>query len=359
MLFVQKEWKRLAVLFGFCLFLYCFIFFVSYISNPNEAIIAFSRRNGMVYNFLAFMLENVITYYLLIFWMILPLIRTGRWKRFLWLLGVLYLIKLFHGFYDFRLSNTLESTNHFNESKSLIPQNSFGWFLLWFIIFSLFDIVVGVCASLIIEWMHKKRQQIILEKQKAQAELSALKHQINPHFLFNSLNFIYSKSIRFDDDLAQSVMLLSDIMRYALSIEDDKSGKVMLEKEITHLKNVIEINQKRLNNRLHINYQEQLSNKQIKIIPLVLITLVENSFKHGDLLDPAHPLGINVYDQENTLFFSIKNQKGKGAKELSNGIGLSNIKQRLNLTYGNKHHFEIQNSASEFAVLLQIPIEGK
>lgn len=305
------------------------------------------------------MLENIVSYYLLIFHIILPLIRTGRWKRFVLLMIMLYVVKMAYGFYDFQTSRDLQTASHIKESKTLIPENSFQWFFLWFVIFAMFEVFVSFGACLIIEWLQKKRQQIILEKQKVQAELSALKHQINPHFLFNSLSFIYSKSIRLDEDVAHAVLLLADIMRYALTIEEDKGGKVLLEKEITHLKNVMEMNQRRLNNRLHILYEEHVTSNQIKIIPLVLITLVENAFKHGDLLNAASPLRIKLETRADELYFTIKNKKGGGIKELSNGIGLNNVKQRLQLTYGDKHRFEIMDGELEFSVLLKIPIEDE
>ncbi|MCL4641082.1 MULTISPECIES: sensor histidine kinase [Olivibacter] len=354
---IHKQWKRFAVLSLFGVFLYCFVFFISYVSNPQEAVFYFGRRYGFVINAILFITENVLSYFFLIFYIILPVIREGKWKKPILCFIILYLIKFSYGYFDSLETNSMHSVRHIQDSKTLIPEDSFAWFMLWFIVFSIFDILICIGASLTIEWWHRKRQQIVLEKQRAQAELSALKHQINPHFLFNSLSFIYSKSIRLDEDLAKAVLLLSDIMRYALTVEEDKEGKVVLEKEIVHLQNIIEINQKRLNNRLNIKYDDQVKNKQLKVIPLVLITLVENAFKHGDLLDVKYPLEINLLEQDQHFFFSIKNKKGEGRKELSNGIGLSNIRQRLHLIYGDKHRFVVQEDKATFSVLLQIPIE--
>lgn len=355
--FIRRQWRRFAILSLFSIFLYCFIFFISYVSNPQEAIYSFGRRYGFILNALIFLTENVLTNFLVIFYIILPIIRTGRWKKPILYFAILYLIKLVYGYLDFEVTKTMHSASHMQNSQTLIPEDSIEWFLLWFVVFSVFDMLICLGVSLTIEWWHRKRQQIILEKQKAEAELSALKHQINPHFLFNSLSFIYSKSIRLDEDLAKAVLLLSDIMRYALTVEEDKGGKVILEKELIHLQNIIEINQKRLNNRLHIVYDEKISNKQIKIIPLVLITLVENAFKHGDLLDVKYPLEITLSEQANHFLFSISNKKGEGLKELSNGIGLNNIKQRLYLVYGDRHRFSVREDAKTFSVLLQIPVE--
>ncbi|MEH6308445.1 histidine kinase [Olivibacter sp. CPCC 100613] len=357
-IFIHKQWRRFTILLLLAIFLYCFIFFISYVSNPQETLLSFSRRYGILLNAAIFLAENVLTNFFLIFYIILPLIRTGKWRKPILFFTILYFVKFIYGYFDFEITKTMHSVSHMRNSKTLIPEDSFGWFVLWFIVFSMFDIVICIGASLTIEWWRRTRQQILLEKQKAQAELTALKHQINPHFLFNSLSFIYSKSIRQDEDLAKAVLLLSDIMRYALTVEEDKGGKVILEKEITHLKNVIEINQRRLNNRLHIIYEEKVDNLQIKIIPLVLITLVENAFKHGDLLDAHYPLEIILGNQQGYLSFFIKNKKSAGTKELSNGIGLTNIKHRLRLIYGETHQFIVHEDTEMFSVSLQIPIEA-
>ena len=124
--------------------------------------------------------------------------------------------------------------------------------------------------------------------------------------------------------------------------------------ELENMKNVVEINQRRHNHKLNIHYDEQIDDQSTSIVPLVLITLVENAFKHGDLYDPAHSLCIKINTCMNELSFDISNKKGKGLKELSNGIGLDNIRQQLNLTYGNRSEFLIEESKIHFSVSLKI-----
>jgi LytS/YehU family sensor histidine kinase len=143
-------------------------------------------------------------------------------------------------------------------------------------------------------------------------------------------------------------------MRYALGKEEDAEGKVALSQEITHLKNVIEINQMRFNNKLSIQYSEQITNPRARITPLVLITLVENAFKHGDLLDPANPLVVRTEADEKILKFYINNKKKKGTKELSTGIGLNNVKQRLQLMYADKHIFTVKENEDFYTAELTI-----
>jgi LytS/YehU family sensor histidine kinase len=148
--------------------------------------------------------------------------------------------------------------------------------------------------------------------------------------------------------------MLANIMRYALGKNTRIDGTVNIMDELEHLKNVIEINQRRHNHQLNIRYEEQIDDQSTSIVPLVLITLVENAFKHGDLHDPAHPLRIRINTCVDELTFDISNKKGKGLKELSNGIGLHNIGQQLILTYGNRSTFFVDEDETHFNVSLKI-----
>ncbi|WP_169719490.1 sensor histidine kinase [Olivibacter sitiensis] len=333
--------------------LFAFVFFISYISDPDKAISEFGKRHGIGINLLLLTLEGVFVYYILIFCAILPFMRKSNRKYTFAIVGLLFIEKISLAYWDFATTSQEETTAL---SNSVIAQTSIYWFLLWGTIFYVFDLIICFSAAVMIEWIRKSKQQIILEKQKAEAELNALKHQINPHFLFNSLSFIYGKTIKLDEDTAQSVLILADIMRYALGKEEDADGKVMIDKEVTHMKNVIEINQMRHNNSLNIIYNEHIVNPSATIVPLVLITLVENAFKHGDLQDRNHPLVINLNTNAQQLSFYIENKKGQGVKELSNGIGLQNVEQRLRLMYGDNYTLLLKDEQLSFSVLLKIPL---
>lgn len=356
--FFKKSWKRLLILVAYSALLIAFIFFISYISDPEKTIREFGKRHGIWVNILLFILEATATYYILIFFVILPAIRKGVKRKALLITFLLFSVKLGLGYWDFAQTQIDTQGETSLPSKGVIPENSVYWFLLWNCIFYLFDLVVSFSAAFMIEWMRKSREQIILEKQKALAELSALKHQINPHFLFNSLSFIYGKTVKLDEDVAQSVLILADIMRYALGKEEDHNGKVKISREVTHMKNVIEINQRRHNYQLNISYEEDILHSSATMIPLVLITLVENAFKHDNLQDKNSPLIIKLCTNNKQLSFYIKNKKGQGVKELSNGIGLENIKQQLNIMYGDQHTFMLEDTQESFSVLLEIPLNS-
>lgn len=204
----------------------------------------------------------------------------------------------------------------------------------------------------------KRAQEMRLrttERSLLDAEMAFLKGQINPHFLFNSLNFLYSQVYPHSESAARSILLLSDIMRYALQ-EDDANGKVMLDKEIQHLNNYIEINQLRFNNRLQVQFELTGNTRFLMILPLILITFVENCFKHGDLFDAAHPLLIRLHTQDNRLVFTTQNRQRAGPKERASGIGLANTTKRLDIIYPQRYTLTLDNGPLEYRCQLTLDL---
>ena len=199
-----------------------------------------------------------------------------------------------------------------------------------------------------------EEQALQLEYEKSQANFKFLKAQINPHFLHNTLNFLYAKSLPYSEELSEGILTLSDIMRYALNEGNTKSGKVPLNDELEHMGNVIKINQLRFSNKLQVVFEKEGNTDNVQIIPFVLITLVENAFKHGDLIHPGHPLTIRLKMNGNQLSFYCSNKKKIGLKELSTGIGLENITKRLELTYGSDFSLDINDEPDFYATTLNI-----
>lgn len=217
-------------------------------------------------------------------------------------------------------------------------------------------------------------QKLQLEVEKSEANLNFLKAQINPHFLHNTLNFLYAKSIPYSPELSEGILTLSDIMRYALSEGNAKDGKAPLKDEIEHVRNVIKINQLRFNNTLNVQFDVEGVLNGATIIPFVLITLVENAFKHGDLKNTADPIIIKLKVSDSNkfsvsvqpinltvknieskkLYFYCKNRKKSGPKELSTGIGLENIKKRLDLAYGDNYKFNVKEDGDFYTIELTI-----
>ncbi|GAB3244162.1 histidine kinase [Hymenobacter seoulensis] len=195
----------------------------------------------------------------------------------------------------------------------------------------------------------------IQERGLLEADIAFLKSQINPHFLFNALNFLYAQVYPLSEPTAKSVLLLSDIMRYALN-EGGEQGKVMLDKELQHLRNYVALNQLRFGHQLQVQLQVQGSTQFLLILPLVLITFVENCFKHGELFDPAHPVLVQVRVQENQLTFFTSNRKHGGPVEHSTGIGLDNTRRRLAAFYPGRHQLTVHDTPDAYATHLTLSL---
>ena len=196
-----------------------------------------------------------------------------------------------------------------------------------------------------------------LEKEKMQADYLFLKAQINPHFLHNTLNFLYSRSLPYSSELSEGILTLSEIMRYSLDKTEGVDGKVPLSKEIEHVHHVLKIQQLRFGNSLQIVFTIRGDPADHRILPFVLITLVENAFKHGDLLSTDNPVRLELdISPEGHLHFFCSNRKKTGPKELSTGIGLDNTRKRLELAYGENYSLYIKDQRELFTVDLIITL---
>ncbi|WP_166670769.1 sensor histidine kinase [Olivibacter sp. XZL3] len=199
-----------------------------------------------------------------------------------------------------------------------------------------------------------EKEKLEVENDKVLAEHAFLRAQINPHFLHNTLSFLYAKSLTSCPDVADAILLLDDIMRYAMeNKQDDKSG-VLITREIEQIKKLIQIYQLRYAGRLFIDISIEGNLTARRIIPLVLITLVENAFKHGDLENPIHPIQIKAAAEGKVFQFVVRNRKRDGPKEISHGIGLDNLKKRLTQAYGDSFHLEIKNEEYSHEANLEI-----
>ena len=143
-------------------------------------------------------------------------------------------------------------------------------------------------------------------------------------------------------------------MRYALNEATGSDDKAPLKDEIEHVRNVIRINQLRFSNNLHVNFEVNGIVNGVEIIPFLLITVVENAFKHGDLQKIEHPIEIKLNIQHNRLYFYCSNKKKTGPKEISTGLGLDNIRNRLDFAYGSNYKLLIKDEADFYTTELTI-----
>ena len=197
----------------------------------------------------------------------------------------------------------------------------------------------------------KQRQELITETQKT--ELAFLRSQINPHFLFNSLNNIYSLSESKSTETSKAIEKLSNLLRYTLY---EKKEVVSVEKEVNYLKNFIELQRMRYDYEIQLTLQIDSNLLSQKVPPFLFIPFVENAFKHGDLSDINNPLQISLEQKSNKIFFFVQNKKNQQVKDPSGGIGLENIKKRLLLIYEKNHELHITDIRDMYTVELTIPM---
>ena len=206
-------------------------------------------------------------------------------------------------------------------------------------------------------YQQEKQYGLKLENEKLQAELQFLKSQVSPHFLFNSLNNIYSLSVVKHDNAPVMIEKLSDIMRYV--IYEGRNQEVLLEREVELINNYIDLQllkKLKAENNLAISVQG-LNNSQ-KIPPLILINFVENCFKHGDIAyNKEGFLKVKIHIENNILKFSTINSFRKSGKK--EGVGLANIKEQLKHYYPESHSLELTSSDGVFKVYLQIELKSE
>lgn len=219
-------------------------------------------------------------------------------------------------------------------------------------------ILYGTAYYMGINYLKKKefelKQSIENEKLKNElliAEQDFLRAQINPHLLFNTLSFIKYAAKTNAAEASEAIMRLSGIMSYAL---ENNACTAPLKKEIDQIENIIRLNQLRYNHTLHINYTKNIHDPDTPIIPIVLLTLIENIFKHGDLLNPLYPAEIKIETNSKYLIVSTSNLPNGSRPLRSSQAGLPNIHSRLENYYKKDYRFSYGLEGEVYKVYLKI-----
>lgn len=207
-------------------------------------------------------------------------------------------------------------------------------------------------------WFTGERDRQTLKEEKLKAELSALKHQINPHFLFNILNGLYGLAFKNNDEVtASGIAKLSQLMRYMLYESND--NKVLLSKEIEYLENYIDLQKLRLNGTTVVNFAVNGNIKGKQVAPMLFIPFIENAFKHGISTVNPSQLNINLEVTDNLLDLAVDNPIHLNtSNELDpvGGIGLNNVRKRLELLYRDNYELNINESPEHHRVHLRIKL---
>jgi LytS/YehU family sensor histidine kinase len=213
----------------------------------------------------------------------------------------------------------------------------------------------GVTSAIILfkHWLRSQHERLQMEKEKVISELQLLKAQVHPHFLFNTLNNIYSFSLENSAKTPGMILKLSSLLNYMLY--ECKSEEVLLEKEIEVMKNYIDLEKERYGNNLDISINIEGDIMDKFIAPLLMLPFLENAFKHGtsEQLDKIW-LSIDIAVHKYTLRCKIANSKNESVPFRDKGIGIQNVKKRLQLLYPAKHELKIADEGHFFVVALQL-----
>lgn len=231
-------------------------------------------------------------------------------------------------------------------------------FFLWNSMIYVFTIVVSVAFRATSSWHKVEAQRKELERSRTEAELQNLKSQLNPHFLFNTLNNIYSL-IAFDTEKAQeAVHDLSRLLRYVMY--DSSQPMVTLEKEMDFVRNYMELMRIRLPEHVRLETCIQLETPETLIAPLLCISLIENAFKHGVSNNKPSYIGIDIRQENKEVICNILNSyypKNTDRDKSGSGIGLSNLEKRLSLLYPGKYQFTYGQEGDHYRSFLSITVK--
>ncbi|MCF7567944.1 histidine kinase [Sabulilitoribacter arenilitoris] len=230
---------------------------------------------------------------------------------------------------------------------------------LVFVAIAVYLVVIIVSAFKLVKLNLKHTEETkiletkILETQLKlkEQELNYLKMQIHPHFLFNTLNTLYGFALKKADKTPEMILKLSNLLDYLL-YQIDKPF-VLLVTEINHIKDYIELEKMRFNNTLKVNFKYNNIPETTKIAPMLLLPFIENSFKHGSLKNGLLDIKIDLNCDNDKVCFKIENSFNKST-QTSNGIGLENIKKRLDLLYKDNYNLNISDSKGVFKVTLNL-----
>ena len=214
--------------------------------------------------------------------------------------------------------------------------------------------MLGLLSKIAIFWYNNKIKQTDTEKHNLATELAMLRAQVNPHFLFNTLNNIKSLINSLPSKAVYSIDKLMGIMDYMLNKSSQQS--VFLENELEYINDYIALEKIRYNNPGYIEFNTIGKYSGLKIPPLIFMPFIENAFKHGNKLMAPPGILFKLDIKRNELLFSAKNYVKENTDTLikNSGFGLKNIKRRLDLLYGSSYDLEIKNTGKEFLVKLKL-----
>ena len=273
------------------------------------------------------------------------MIRQKKYVRLGVLLVVVFCLTILFTYFPFDYGTV-------RSEQEIIYRNYLRTRIIWFffIIVSSFSLIIQLTAELFRQTMEKKE----IENQNKMAELALYKAQINPHFLFNTMNSLYSMIITKSNKTEDAFIKFSDILKYMYTHAQKET--ISIGEEINYLHEYIDLQSLRLNDCTKINLKEQVSNTELQIPTMMLITFVENAFKYGTSSTKDCSIDINIHESDEIFCFEVQNQIMKRRTE-GKGIGLENCRKRLDALYHRNFSLQTRDENNEFTVVLKIQLK--
>ncbi|GAB5554988.1 MAG: histidine kinase [Saprospiraceae bacterium] len=315
-------------------------------------------REALIFRIVGMPIKILATY-LLVYYQIPRFLQRKRYLYFLLsFVFFAYLFCIIYRFNNIYIAEPLAGVSDDKESLLQIIQES--KFTVYFYLIKVYGFtLLFMLLKYIRDRGEEKHKVETLLKEKANTELNFLKAQIHPHFLFNTLNNLYVLTLEKSDDAPEVVAKLSEILDYMLYQCNDP--QVLVQKEIELIQHYIDLEKLRYGGRLKLTFRHQVSSPETKVTPLVLLSIVENAFKHGvsgALVDPK--IDIQLKEENGNLLFEVYNTKPKIAqrdqKAYKKGIGTSNIKRQLQLVYPGRHKWIVDEKEASYQVFLSIEL---
>jgi len=254
------------------------------------------------------------------------------------------------------LSGKMEVSAQVRENVETIGNKSIGSLYLYSLYGTLFlsTFAVTTISHLLDE---RKRKEQEAKEEKMKQELKYLRAQIKPHFLFNALNCIYSLAMVQDEKTADSILKLSEMLRFV--IDDCRADQVALSKEVAYINNYIEFQKIRMENDPNITFDCNIEDQNMQIPPMLFQPMVENCFKHSRITDHSDAwIKISLKESKGHIFFEAENSKFASNSEQKDderiGIGVNNVKHRLDLIFGNDYSFIVEDKDNIYRTKLYI-----
>ncbi|MBC7922076.1 MAG: histidine kinase [Ferruginibacter sp.] len=231
-------------------------------------------------------------------------------------------------------------------------------FIVQLVLGTLFIVIFVGLLRFVEEWFELEARKKAVENEKLTAELNFLKAQINPHFLFNTLNNLYYLAYTQSSNTTEVIAKLSGMMRYM--IYDSNHPQVLLSKEIEYMQNYISLERLRLNNQIPIRFEVCGNPQEVRVVPLIFITFLENAFKHGvSNNQPGAWVTILIRLVGKECLYTVENSKISSANPVAegkSGIGLQNVQRRLELSYPGQYQLLVEDCPDRYAVHLNLTL---